>query len=476
MTPSERAEYERLLVADIDRMTALAWQAGNLTYKLHTGQREIWQALHDATAQEALLFISRQWGKSYLSACYALSYCLRNPGSIVRIAAPTLKQAKDIVSDNIGPISADAPKDLITPIKSDYRWKVGESELRLGVLERANVDSLRGGNAKLVICEEGGFVSSDDYDYALRSVIGPQLIRSGGQLIHVTTPSEEPDHYIHTEVYPRCAIAGTKFEFDVYTNPQLTEEQITKAKVLAGGEESAAWRREYLVQIVRDGMSVCVPEFDESKHVLKDEPPEHAVWGYFADFGGIRDKTVSLLCCWNFQKARLEVHDERHHEPNTETDTIVQAMREMGKPYKVRQSYMDAPGQVLVDLRYKHQFDCLLPLKDDFEAGINVVRLAFNQGKILVHERCKFLIQTLRGATFNKQRTDFARSVALGHMDALAALVYANRMVDRTTNPVPEATSFAERVTPAWMHKGKDAQQQEILADTLLNSFGKRKR
>jgi hypothetical protein len=271
-------------------------------------------------------------------------------------------------------------------------------------------------------------------------------------------------------------VAGTKFEFDVYTNPQLTEEQITKAKVLAGGEESAAWRREYLVQIVRDGASVCVPEFNESKHVFKDEPPEHAVWGYFADFGGIRDKTVSLLCCWNFEKARLEVHDERHHEPNTETETIVKAMREMSKPYKVRQSYMDAPGQVLVDLRYKHQFDCLLPLKDDFEAGINVVRLAFNQGKIIVHERCKFLIATLRGATFNKQRTDFARSVALGHMDALAALVYANRMVDRSTNPVPEATTFAERVTPAWMHKGKDAQQQEILADTLLNSFGKRKR
>jgi hypothetical protein len=68
----------------------------------------------------------------------------------------------------------------------------GRSETRnygLGVLERANVDSLRGGNANLVICEEGGFVSSDDYDYALRSVIGPQLLRSGGQLIHVTTPS-----------------------------------------------------------------------------------------------------------------------------------------------------------------------------------------------------------------------------------------------------------------------------------------------
>jgi hypothetical protein len=116
-------------------MTALAWQSGNLTYKLHSGQRQIWQALNDATAQEALLFISRQWGKSYLSACYALSYCLRNPDSIVRIAAPTLKQAKDIVSDNLGPICADAPEGLNTAIeKSNTAGSVGDSELRLGVL------------------------------------------------------------------------------------------------------------------------------------------------------------------------------------------------------------------------------------------------------------------------------------------------------------------------------------------------------
>ena len=476
MTPHELAEYRKLLEADISQRVANAWVKGNLTYKLHEGQRAIWQQLASTKEQEALLFISRQWGKSYLSACYALSYCLRNPDSIVRIAAPTLKQAKDIVSDNLGPICADAPAGLIQPLKSEYRWRVGDSELRLGVLERANVDSLRGGNAKLVICEEGGFVSSDDYDYALRSVIGPQLLRSGGQLIHVTTPSEEPDHYIHTEVYPRCEVAGTKFEFDVYSNPQLTEEQITKAKVLAGGEESAAWRREYLVQIVRDSASVCVPEFS-NKHIINSEPPQHAIWGIFSDFGGVRDKTATLLCCYNFENAVLEVHDERHHEPNTDTDAIVAAIRSMVGERTIKQSYMDAAGQLLVDLRYKHKFEALLPLKDDFEAGINAVRLAFQQNKIRVHERCKFLVATLKGATFNKQRTDFARSLSLGHMDALAALIYANRMIDRSTNPVPAGLSFAERVTPWATHsKDKPTQSETALAEALLGYAGRQKR
>lgn len=474
MTPKELAEYQALIQADIQRLTEEAWNAGNLSYKLHAGQKKIWQTLRNTKAQEALLFISRQWGKSYLSACYALSYCLQNPNSIVRIAAPTLKQAKDIVSDNLGPICQDAPEGLIQPIKSDYRWKVGNSELRLGVLERAHVDSLRGGNAKLIICEEGGFVHSDDYDYALRSVIGPQLLRSGGQLLHVTTPSEEPDHYIHTEVYPRCSVTGTKFELDIYTNPQLTIDQIDKAKVLAGGDNSPAWKREYLVQIVRDGASVCVPEFSDS-HVGTFEPAEHTLWTISADFGGVRDKTVSLLVTYNFEQAVIEVHDERVHDSNTDTDTIVQAMREMAGNRRIKAAYMDAPGQLLVDLRYKHGFEALLPHKDDFEAGINAVRLAFTHNKIRVHSRCKFLIATLRGATFNKQRTDFARSMALGHMDALAALIYANRMVDRSTNPTPDGLTYAEKVAPAWMQKPKDAQSNKALADALLNSYGKRK-
>ena len=472
MNAAELTEYQKLLEADVAIRTERAWNTGNLLYKLHSGQRSIWKTLRNTQAQEALLFISRQWGKSYLSACYALSYCLRHPGSIVRIAAPTLKQAKDIVSDNLGPITLDAPEGLIKPMKSEYRWQVGQSELRLGVLERANVDSLRGGNAKLVICEEGGFVTSDDYEYALRSVIGPQLLRSGGQLIHVTTPSEEPDHYIHTEVLPKCDISGTKFVFDIFTNPQLTTEQIERAQSLAGGESSPAWRREYLVQIVRDGGSVCVPEFGE-QHIFKEEPPEHAVWGLFGDFGGVRDKTVLLFACYNFEKARLEIHDERVHDANTDTDAIVASTRDY--PHTFKQVYLDAPGQLLVDLRHKHGFEAMLPLKDDFEAGINAVRLAVNQNKILIHERCRFLIATLRGATFNKNKTDFARTMALGHMDALAALIYANRMIDRRTNPVPPDLTFAERVAPAWMQKGKEERSNQALSEALLGSFGKRK-
>ncbi len=59
-------------------------------------------------------------------------------------------------------------------------------------------------------------------------------------------------------------------------------------------------------------------------------------------------------------------------------------------------------------------------------------------GRILVHERCKFLRLTLRSGTFNSNRTDFIRTSALGHCDAAAALMYALRLQNKL-NPFAAA-------------------------------------
>lgn len=422
-----------------------AWIQGDLRYKLHTVQKTIVDTLGNIDTQEALILSSRQLGKSYAMCVYAIMFCIKNPGSIVRIAAPTLKQAQDIVSDNLDPIIADAPEGLVKRLKSSYRWQIGDSQLRLGILERAHVDTLRGGNAKLIICEEGGFVSSEDYRYAVVSVIGPQLLHSEGQVIHVSSPSEEPEHYLHTEVLPKCELSRSLFRFTIYDNPRLTEAQIEKAKALSGGENSIAWRREYLAQIIRDSGIVCIPEFDEESHVEDYIIPEHAFYLTSIDTGGVRDKTVALLMLYDFIRSKVVVVEERIFDSNSVTDNIIDEVKRMEEGKNIKQRYIDAPGQLIVDLNLKHGYHSLLPLKDDWQAGLNAVRLMMTHGNLLISTACPFLIQTLKSATFNKQKTDFSRSEALGHMDALAALMYGVRMIDRQSNPYPIAKKNHER-------------------------------
>lgn len=424
-------------ITQLRRALKVVWLLGDLRYKLHDTQIKIWESLENQTAQEALILSARQLGKSYVACAYAISFCIRNPNSIVRIAAPTLKQAQDIVNDNLEPIIKDAPTALIHRLKSSYRWIIGSSELRLGVLERAHVDSLRGGNAKLIICEEGGFVRSDDYKYAVESVIGPQLLRSGGRLVHVTSPSREPDHYIHSETLPKCELNHSIHRYSVYDNPQLSDEQINKAIELCGGTDTIAWRREYLAEIVRDDQVVCIPEFNFNSHVSDFSYFEYANFLTTIDAGGVRDKTVALLLSYDLRDSIIRVHSERVFSANTSSDIIIESVRNMEDGINVHQRFADAPGQLLIDWSSKHNYQTTLPYKDDWEAGLNALRLLFRQNKILISKQCPFLSATLHSATFNKNKTDFERTEVLGHMDALAALMYGVRMIDRVTNRHP---------------------------------------
>lgn len=411
------------------------WRRGELSWKLHNTQKIIHDKVAASPSDEVLILSSRQLGKSWWVLCYALEWCIKNPGSIVRVLAATLKQIQDIVNDNLVHIIADAPEGMIHRHKSSYRWDIGSSSLRLGPLERAYVDYNRGGNASLIICEEGGFVKSEDYEYAVKSVIGPQLLRTSGKLIHVTTPSQDPLHFIHTETKAKTELSDSCFSYTIYDNPQLTAEQIEKAKILCGGEDTAAWKREYLAQIVRDPSTVIVPTFDD-KHVVANKLPTFSNYYLSIDWGGVRDKTVGLFYTYDFLRNKVMFIDEITAPPNTPTDAIVKSVLSMESAYLTEDSikgrWADVPGQLQIDLHNTHKFSVRLPTKDDWQAGINNMQIMFARDEVEVHPRCKFLIQSLKSGQYNQNRTDFARSDVLGHCDALAACMYALRMLDKS--------------------------------------------
>jgi Terminase large subunit, T4likevirus-type, N-terminal len=422
----------------LKEVTDYAWYHGELGWKLHETQKKIHRDAKHLSADENLILASRQLGKSYWGNVFALEHCLKNPGSIVRVMASTLKQIQDIVQDNLGPITVDAPQGLIERHKTSYRWRVGESELRLGPLERAHVDYNRGGNASLIIAEEGGFVGSDDYEYAVKSVIGPQLLRSGGKLIHVTTPSMDPLHYIHTEVFPKTMLTGSCSRYTIYDNPQITPEQIQRAMDLCGGPDSPSWRREYLAEIIRDPSLVIIPQFSKARHVINFGIPPHIKWAISIDWGGVKDKTVGLLMGYDFLRNKILVDEEFMHEPNTETSRIVETARGVEKRYPGEPiaRWADVPGQLQVDLN-KGGYGVTVPFKSDWQAGINNLQVIFARNEIEINPRCEFLIQSLESGLFNKNKTDFHRSDILGHCDALAALMYGARCIDKSS-PYPD--------------------------------------
>ena len=427
------------------------WRAGDLRWKMHSTQLEIYNILESNDADEALILSARQLGKSYLGVLIALMYCIKNPGRIVRIMASTLKQVQDIVGDNLNPICRDAPPGFIQRHKSSYRWTIGQSSLRVGALEKQYVDYNRGGNASLVICEEGGFVKSDEYAYAIQSVIGPQLLRSSGKLMHITSPSEDLNHMLHTEIAPRCSLKNSVFTYTVYDNPQITHEQILKAMELCGGEDTIAWKREYLAQMVRDPSRMIVPNFNREVHVQKIVWPDYTKWIVAIDFGGVRDKTVALLMGYDFLENKILVIDERIWDKNTPTTDIVMGIRNMEEQIdqshgqEIAARWADAPGQLQIDLRKHHNLDMRVPKKDDWKSAINNMQVEFATDRVRVDPKCTFLVHSLESGRYNDKRIDFDRNETLGHCDALAALMYGVRMLDRS-QPYPNLVAPQDRV------------------------------
>lgn len=462
-----------------------AFQDGDLHFLFHDTQidmAKVLDVLEEKGVKEALIFCSRQLGKSFFILVIAMIHCSTMFGRrrpLVRIFCDTIKQIEDIVNDNMQVILPLAPPGWIKRTKSDNRWKVGLGEIRLCPTAAAHVHGKRGGNATLIIMEEGCVTPSDEYRRAIGGVINPQLLRSRGSLIHVTTPSEDIAHYIHAQVLPKARVFGAYAHHTIYDNTQLIDEQVIEAFERCTDVEE--WDREYLVKIVKSSTMTVIPEFDADQHVRKLVPPPFAYWQPSLDFGGTVDKHGLVNTYWDFERAKLCVYGERLLDQNTSTSKIRDACLAMeeeaaeflkkkynrplwhsGDPRRVS----DCPGQILVDLA-DMGFAVRTPDKEEgsWEAGINSLRVGFASGQIEIDPRCVWLIATLDTGLYTKNRKDFQRNDDLGHLDLLAALIYAWRH-RVTENPWP-------------MHLGKnrvdhhisDAESENALGSALLPKF-----
>jgi hypothetical protein len=447
------------MVARID--PAIAKQAlfaqGCLHWYLHESQKDVYRRLRalPSEARQRVVEISRRWGKSVLGVVMALEDALAQPNAQVLYCAPSLKQASSIIVPLIRDVLMHAPPGLVTRTKSEYRWNCANgSSIILGGFDSAS-ESFRGLRASSIYCDESGITDPDEFLYTVRSVLLPTLMHSRGPMTHLTTPSPYPVHPLHDDVVPECQQNGAHFVRTVYDNPLIDARTIEQFKKDCGGEASVAWRREFMCIREIDKEFVVVPEFNSEVHVIEHEP-RHANYLVATDFGGVRDKTVGLLVAYDFERATTHFLGEFVADANTGTKDIISGLMGL-EPYPVDR-IVDAPGQLLIDLNQAHGYLCRQTPKDDWLAQVNMLRNGFNQRMVFVHPRCKFLIATLKAATFNKTRTDFNRTATLGHMDAIAAATYGFRSIDRYTNPIPRrASTSEEQVETFW-----DSQAQRL--------------
>lgn len=443
------AEARQLLTAETERVL---WERGILTWKLWEQQQSIYATIRKLprSVQTVVVLCARQFGKSVLGVILAVEDCLQNPDIIVLIIGPTIKQTRDIVRPRMKLITKDAPAGLIRPVKSEDTWYFANgSELKLGGFD-TNSAAQRGKTIYKIYMEETCDSEGDDYVDFLQSDLAPALTHSAhAQIIHLTTLPKIPDHPFVLETVPEAMMHNAFFKFTIHDNKKLSPEKYAQCVKVCGGENTIAFKREYLCQQVRDSSIILAPEFDEALHVRPIEVPAYCNFWVGGDVGGVRDMSVFHLCGYDFNRNKVLFIDERAFSPETGTGIMVTECRAMEGERKVTR-HVDAPGQLQIDLAHQHNFPCLLPRKDELEATVNQVRVALQTRALEIDPKCKLLITTLRSGTFNHNRTDLARTSTLGHMDAFMAAAYALRHVNKQ-NPYPSyggASPFTHYIRP----------------------------
>lgn len=413
---------------------AILWRMGDLSFLLRPEQLAIRKVLKESTSRLFVANCSRRLGKSYMMVAYCIEEALKAPKSQIRYGTAFLTDLTEFIIPAFNKILETCPEHLkprYLESKKKYIFRNG-SEIKLVGLDK-NPNSLRGNALTTIVLDEAGFVRNLKQLY-VNVIVPATMEQQHVRIIVISTPPESPEHYF-VELINKAKLENAYCEFDITHKSNLSEEDFNFYMEEAGGQFSTTAQREYFCKIIIETERAAVPDFQDSAHVIEFSTPEHGIWLVAGDTGGVRDKTVLLLMTYDYLRNKILVDDERWFNSNTPTSVWIPdalAMEDGRRCTRV----VDAHGQTQIDLAYEN-YSSSLPRKDDFHAGLTLLRNVFHKNEIEIHPRCKFLIQSLSGGMLTKNRNDFERTDALGHLDAIAALIYGVRHVDRTTNPIP---------------------------------------
>lgn len=415
------------------------WRRGHVApWYLRVHQHSLYEMLVETVRDIVVPNISRRFGKSTTCVVYCIEQALYKKQDI-RYATAFLTDLQGFIKPIFDSVLSSCPDEL-RPVykesKKTYFFPSTGATIKLVGLDK-NPNGIRGNAVDILIIDEAAFV--DKLEYLYKSIIVPATADRQFKIIFPSTPPMNPDHFWSLNLIPKAISRGTYLEFTLDDNTHLDEKEKERLLDEVGGKDSPTAQREFYCKIIRDPESIVIPEYSVEKHVKKLTPPQFVSPMTFLDFGGSMDKHGILICYWDFERAKFCVYREILLPKNTGTgkiikDTVKIEENSFGKELR---RFGDAPEQLRIDLSIAG-FHCSAPKKEkgSLEANISAVRIGFTHDTIEIDEQCTMLQKTLEFGEWLPTRKDWKRTEELGHLDLLAALLYAYKHIDKS-NPIP---------------------------------------
>lgn len=404
---------------------------------------------------------SRRWGKSQLLIKRALEKGIQNKSWRMIYMGPIYKELMRIVPPLMARLVQDCPPGLLGPshgpkwVKTEgaYVFSNG-SRLEIVGLDE-NPDGARGTGVDAVFGDEMAFFGN--LEYLLQSIIKPQMLgRLHARIECASTPPTSPSHY-WTQTLVDLAVRNDAHDMKTIEQADQYETyEIEEFIAEAGGRDSTTCQREYFCRHITDETMAVIPEFRkaEATAVRVEEPPQWR-FCYAAMDPGWKDNTGVLFGYWDWDRKWCCVEDEVCESRLNSEDILTRVKRvehalwngvkrrdgDTGrlKPQPLLR-VTDRDGRLQQDLAMAGVVFAPT-MKDKKLQQVDALRVAFTKGQIVIHPRCKKLINQLRNAVWkNKTMDKFAwEGGEMGHYDLVDALIYMWRAMQQRQrmNPYP---------------------------------------
>lgn len=437
------------------------WMRSSLKFKLHTVQKELYDLYHDSKEKTNVWLCGRRLGKSHTLVVIAIEECLKTPNAIVKLVCPTKTQMDSIVRPIFKQVLSDCPQLLMPKFSvKDYTYffKNG-SEIQLAGSDSGNAERLRGSSCRVAFVDEAG--SCDDLETLIKDILLPCTLTTKGKIILASTPPKDPNHDF-IKFIESAESKGTLITKTTYENPLIPPEELELLIQELGGKESSSYKREIMCELIRDANLAVIPEFTDSiaRETIKEWAKPAFYDTYEAMDLGFRDLTVLLFAYYDFKNGKVVVEDELVINFQRSENTLPRFTKQIQdkekslwfneltqevKSVTLRVSDLNPIVTTEISRASNHSIKFMNAKKDDKEAAINQVRLMIASKKVIIHPRCKTLINHLKYATWQPNRKLFARTEEGSHYDAVDALCYLIRSIHYNRNPYPKNYGFDMR-------------------------------
>lgn len=447
------------------------WRRGVLHWKLDSTQIDMRrEMLEKKEHRRVVILCGRRMGKSFLLVLEAIAFALKNPGANVKYISSTKQSIREYLLPIFDTIVDDCPAD-VRPIwiKNDWAFRFfNGARVSLAGTDSKNFRKLRGQRSDLTIVDEAGFMS--DLETTVVSVLSPQALTTGGQMILSSTAPDTPGHDF-VKFIKQSREEGACIERTIYqrlaTKPGEAEENERRLKQAIEdcfGENTPAFRREYCndldsTESARTVLPVFTKELREGNAtkpgvVREVRRPIYchkytsldlgfidqsaALFGYLTP-GNPKAEPPATTVKDTPPPGALVIEDELVAVKKLSAELrplIVDVERTRWGSEGPYLRCVDAPPLAIEELR-RAGLEVVKTRNDDVDAAIDAVQKLLVSGLLIIHPRCTRLIACLQAAVWRKDQTKLDRHPEHGHYDLMMSLVYMARNLRRWDSPYP---------------------------------------